>query len=59
MISSKYVYAIAREGVKLGITFTSVARIAMKIARGTAECYFAVIATTSGSFPKFHSCLTN
>ena len=31
MISSKYVYAIAREGVKIRDNFQSVARIAMKL----------------------------
>ena len=42
------VYVIEREGVKLGINFTSCSENGNEIARGTAECYFAVIATTSG-----------
>ena len=46
-----FVYVIAREGVKFGIN-TSCSENGNKIARGTAECYFAVIATTSGIYPK-------
>ena len=47
-----FVYVIAREGVKFGINFTSCSEIDNEIARGVAECYFAVIATTSGIYPK-------
>ena len=43
------VYVTAREGVKLGINFTSCSMKGNEIARGT---YFAVIATTSGIYPK-------
>ena len=45
-------YVIAREGVKLGINLTSCGENDNEIARGAAECYFAVIATTSGIYPK-------
>ena len=38
----------AREGVKFGINFTSCSENGNEIARGAAECYFAIIATTSG-----------
>ena len=48
----KYVYVIAREGVKFGINFTSCSENGNEITRGAAECYFAVIATTSGIYPK-------
>ena len=51
------VYVVAWEGVKFGINFTSCIENGNEIARGTAECYFAVIATTSGIYPKIHSCL--
>ena len=47
-----YVYVIALEGVKSGINFTSCSENGNQIARGAAECYFAVIATTSGIYPK-------
>ena len=47
-----FVYVIAREGVKFGINFTSCSDNGNEIALGTAECYFAVIATTSGIYPK-------
>ena len=46
------VYVIAREGVKFGINFTSCSKNGNEIARGIAEYYFAVIATTSGIYPK-------
>ena len=46
------IYVIAREGVKFGINFTSCCENDNEIARGTAKCYFAVIATTSGIYPK-------
>ena len=48
-----YVYVIAWEGVKFGINFTSCNENGNEIARGAAECYFAIIATTSGIYPKF------
>ena len=51
------VYVVAWEGVKFGINFTSCSENGNEIARGAAECYFAVIATTSGIYPKIHSCL--
>ena len=35
----RYVYVIARVGVKFGINFTSVKLSGNKIARGEAECY--------------------
>ena len=38
-IYSRYVYVIARVGVKFGINFTSVRLSGNKIARGEAECY--------------------
>ena len=47
-----YVYVLAREGVKFGINFTSCCENDNEIARGAAKCYFAVIATTSGIYPK-------
>ena len=47
----EYVYVIAREGVKFGINFTSCSKNGNEIARGAAECYFAVIATRSGIYP--------
>ena len=47
-----YVYVIAWEGVKFGINFMSCSENGNEIARGAAECYFAVIATTSGIYPK-------
>ena len=47
-----YVYVIAREGVKFGINFTSCSENDKDIARGAAKCYFAIIATTSGIYPK-------
>ena len=34
------------------MNFTSCSENGNEIARGAAECYFAVIATTSGIFPK-------
>ena len=46
------VYVIAREGVKFGINFTSCSKNGNEISRGIAECYFAVIVTTSGIYPK-------
>ena len=51
-IVSQFVYVIAREGVKFGINFTSCSEDGNEIARGAAECYFAIIATTSGIYPK-------
>ena len=47
-----YVYIIAREGVKFGINFTSCSENGNEIARGAAECYFVVIAKTSGIYHK-------
>ena len=47
-----YLSVIAQEGVKFGINFTSCSENGNEIERGTAECYFAVIATTSGIYPK-------
>ena len=41
-------YVIAWEGVKFWINFTSCSENGNEIARGTAECYFADIATLSG-----------
>ena len=38
--------------MKFGINFTSCSENGNEIARGAAECYFAVIATTSGVNPK-------
>ena len=55
------VYVIAREGVNFGINFTSCSENGNEIARGTAECYFAVIATTiewNLSHVPFYSLLT-
>ena len=37
---------------EFGIKFTSCSGNGNEIARGVAECYFAVIAITSGIFPK-------
>ena len=37
--------------MKFGINFTSCSENGNEIARGVAECYFAVIATTSGIYP--------
>ena len=51
-IDDIYVYVIAREGVRFGINFTSCCENDNEIARGAAKCYFAVIATTSGIYPK-------
>ena len=51
------VYVVAWEGVKFGINCTSCSENGSEIARGAAECYFAVIATMSGIYPKIHSCL--
>ena len=51
-----YVYVIAWLGVKFGINFTSVVVRMAKIARGEAECNFAILTTTQVKFiPKFHS----
>ena len=49
---AQLVYAIAWEGVKFGINFTSCSENGNEIARGAVEYYFAVIATTSGIYPK-------
>ena len=38
--------------MKFGINFTSCSENGNEIARGAAECYFAVIAITSGIYPK-------
>ena len=38
--------------VKFGINFTSGSENGTENARGAAECYFAVFATTSGIYPK-------
>ena len=38
--------------MKFGINFTSCSENGNEIARGVAECYFAVIATKSGIYPK-------
>ena len=46
------VYVIAQEGVKFGIHFTSCSEDGNETARGAAEFYFAVIAKTSGIYPK-------
>ena len=51
------VYVVAWEGVKFGINFMSCSENGNEIARGAAECYFAVIATMSGIDSKIHSCL--
>ena len=37
--------------MKFGITFTSCSENGSEIARGTAECNFDVLATTSGIYP--------
>ena len=42
-------YVIA-QGVEFGINFTSCSENGNEIARGVAECYFAVIVTTSGIY---------
>ena len=47
-----YVYVIARAGVKFEINFTSCRENGSEIAQGIAECNFAVLATTSGIYPK-------
>ena len=47
----RIVYVIAWEGVKFGVNFTSCSKNGNEIARGAAECYFAIIATTSGIYP--------
>ena len=47
-----YVYVIAREGVKFWINSTSCSENDNEIARGAAKCYFAIIDTTSGIYPK-------
>ena len=51
-ITALFVYVIAWEGVKFGINFTSCSENGNEIARGATECYFAVIATTRGIYPK-------
>ena len=38
--------------MKFGINFTSGSENGNEIARGAAECYFAVITRTSGIYPK-------
>ena len=38
--------------MKFGINFTSCSENGNEISRGAAECYFAVIATTNGIYPK-------
>ena len=38
--------------MKFGINFTSCCEDGSEIARGTAECNFAVLATTNGIYPK-------
>ena len=38
---------------EIGINFKSCSENGNEIARGAAECYFAIIATTSGIYPKF------
>ena len=48
----RLVYVIAWEGVKFGIKFMSCSENGKEIARGAAECYFAIIATTNGIYPK-------
>ena len=45
-------YVIARAGVKFEINFTSCSENGNEIAQVAAECNFAVIATTSGIYPK-------
>ena len=50
-ICSRFVYVIAWEGVKFGINFTSYSGNGNENARGVAECYFAVFAT-SEIYPK-------
>ena len=37
---------------EIWINFTSCSENGNEIARGAAECYFAIIATTSGIYPK-------
>ena len=44
----RFVHVIARKGLKFEINFTSCSNNGNEIARGAAECYFAIIATTSG-----------
>ena len=39
--------------MKYGINFTSCSENGNEIARSVAECYFAVISTMSGIYPKF------
>ena len=49
---SLFVYVIAWEGVKFGINFMTCSKNGNEISQGVAECYFAVIATTNGIYPK-------
>ena len=46
------VYVIAQAGVKFGINFTSCSESGSEIAGGTVECNFAILATTSGIYPR-------
>ena len=52
LTTMKFVYVIARAGVKIGINFASCGENGNEIAGGIAECNFAVNATTSGIYPK-------
>ena len=51
------VYVIALEGVKIGKISQSVERMAVKLHEAQLSVIFAVLATTSGIYPKIHSCL--
>ena len=52
LTTMKFVYIIARAGVKIGINFTSCGENGNEFARGVAECNFAISVTTSGIYPK-------
>ena len=48
----RYVYVVARAGVKFRVNFTSCRENGSEIARGAAEYNFAILATTSRIYPK-------
>ena len=50
ILAIQLVYVIAWLGVKFGINFTSVVVRMAKIARGEAECNFAILTTTQVKF---------
>ena len=53
----QYIYVIAREGVKIGINFTSCSEKGNEIAQGAVEYYFAASLQRVEFFLIFHSCL--